>query len=984
MLNRILFIITIFVVFFGQDLVYSQYVSSDYSKPGDSYINYSGRNYENYSQVFLRRKFYDNWGNLLIDGVSIFSLNENQKQSTGNTNDGGTSDLVKSKYYGQYFNNLVISNDFYSGFSTRLMVGDAIRTKFTGLTFDKTRFNGMRLDLGTEKYRGSLILSRISDPIRMRFDQNDPTYNARRRVRDWTQYLFGGHFETDLGDVLTLGATYVNQHQRKASTGSQSASIRGVPANAIPRVIFVKVLDDSPDDNSGPIIYNIPQITVNGKPRTLKRLRHSSPSTTETDLSHPIQFYIFRNFDIDNLMYTGIDTTSYTRYANYNNKYETDLEPVYPEQIKPRENLVYAYVIPEGTESVQFSVILANDYRIDAAHDWVNALDDYYKDARWVSHTDSMVIGTPTSFMNMTRAEGNVKDGSNRKLVTFNYSLSTGMAVYSLNFKFNWQGFNVEGEFAQSMSYSQYPISRGALFDKSGNAFYVRGSKKIGRFTFGGEKYRMDPTYITALNIYTLENSYYSAPAAGGQISPVAPDFLGFDAPNYSTNYLPGAAFYPLVDDNDDRDRWEDGFYFYNAQSSSYQNQDVLNKIPDPFHLGYRQNINELTSLADIVRQPDAGIFPGKDKDRDGIPDDDKNSNGIPDYAEDFLTFNVDPPSFEFGDDWNNNGVIDAQENDILPDYPYPPDQDGYHLFTSVEAIKNMNISAGIIRDKGLAQGGYSKVNYGKFTYSTMNPRLGSIDIFYTIKSVEDNIVNNVYLFQGVVTAQNIYPTYTSDPLKYRNSLANIFYVGSKIIQIPNLNIENNVRWELNKQYSIGNPALDITDQITAATGEQLRADLTSWAFVNKIDYTFKLFDGLLQFKPQFKVRTQKESKAATDMAGKRIVSIITNRQETIPIFRIDYKLTSKTDIHFGLQGFSLFGSGSTLTYRIRNMKDNIGDEDRKTVAFTINNRSEHVGYNIVLEAGVKFTQHDYKRAEDKALYGSEESLIFFSLYAGF
>jgi hypothetical protein len=981
MLYRKLTLITIFILLFCQDFVYSQFVSYDYSRPNDSYINYAGRNYENYSQVFLRRKFYDNWGNLLIDGISIFSLNEDQRQSTSGSSDGGTSDLVKSKYYGQYFQNLVIANDFYSGFSTRLMVGDAIRTKFTGLTLDKARFNGVRLDMGTEKYRGSLVLSRISDPIRMRFDQTD-TYSFRRRIHDWTQYLFGGHFETDIGDVLTLGATYVNQHQRRAS-GTQSASIRGVVTAAIPRVIFVRVSDDTPGDNSGPIVYNVPQITINGKTMALKRLRHSSPSTTETDLSHPIQYYIFRNFDIDNLIYTGIDTTSFTRYMNYNNKFETDKEPVYPEQLATKENLVYAYVIPEGTESVQFSVILANDYRVDAAHDWVNALEDYYKDARWSSHTDTMMMGTPTPFYTQVRAEGNVKDASNRKLVVFNYSLTTGMCVYSLNFKFNWQGFNLEGEFAQSLTYSKYPILNGSLFDKTGNAFYIRGSKKVGRFTFGGEKYRMEPDFTTSLNIYTLENSYYNLPTSG-QMTPVPPDYLGFDPTYTFAAYLPGAAYYSLVDDNDDKDRWEDGFYFYNATATSSLNQDVLNKNPDPFHLGYRQNWNELTSLADIIRQPDAGIFPGKDKDHDGIPDDDKNSNGVPDYAEDFLTFSVDPPSFEFGDDWNNNGVIDAQENDILPDYPYPLDQEGYHLFSSFEVINNMNISAGIIRDKGIAKGGISKVNYGKFTYSIINPKLGALDAFYTIKRVEDNIPNDVYLFQGVVTASNLYPTYTFDPLRYRNSVTNIFYLGTKLTQIPNLNIENNVRWELNKQNAMGHPTIDITDAVSLATGEQCEADLTSWAFVNKIDYTYSMFNGNLQFKPQFKVRTQKETKVSSDYTGRRAVSILTNKQETIPIFRIDYKLTSQTDIHFGLQGFSLFGSGGLLKYRIRNMKNNEGDEDRRTIAFTINNRSQHVGYNIALEAGVKFTNHDYKREEDRKLYGSEESLIFFQIYAGF
>jgi len=93
----------------------------------------------------------------------------------------------------------------------------------------------------------------------------------------------------------------------------------------------------------------------------------------------------------------------------------------------------------------------------------------------------------------------------------------------------------------------------------------------------------------------------------------------------------------------------------YNVQTYPLGNPDVKNptNVPNFWRLGYRQNANELQPLDDIIRKPDAGIFPGRDADGDGIPDDDRNSNGIPDYTEDFLTYYTDPPSFLWGDDWN-------------------------------------------------------------------------------------------------------------------------------------------------------------------------------------------------------------------------------------------------------------------------------------------------------------------------------------------
>jgi hypothetical protein len=71
------------------------------------------------------------------------------------------------------------------------------------------------------------------------------------------------------------------------------------------------------------------------------------------------------------------------------------------------------------------------------------------------------------------------------------------------------------------------------------------------------------------------------------------------------------------------------------------------------------------------------------------------------------------------------------------------------------------------------------------------------------------------------------------------------------------------------------------------------------------------------------------------------------------------------------------------MSYRIRNLRDNYLDEDRQTTAVSITNKSDYGGYKVLVELGVKLTKHDYLREEDKDR-GSEESLIFFSVYAGF
>jgi hypothetical protein len=153
---RSLFLFTLlFSAVWLPDRTSAQFISSDRDK--GTYLNYSGRNYENYSTVLQRRKFYDNYGNFLVDGVTIFGLSEQQRPANLGLLDIPISSLSKSRFYSSYFSNLVILNDSYSGLTSRLMIGDAIRTKFTSLTLDRARFNGVRWDVATTKYRATVL-----------------------------------------------------------------------------------------------------------------------------------------------------------------------------------------------------------------------------------------------------------------------------------------------------------------------------------------------------------------------------------------------------------------------------------------------------------------------------------------------------------------------------------------------------------------------------------------------------------------------------------------------------------------------------------------------------------------------------------------------------------------------------------------------------------------------------------------------------------
>lgn len=978
----------------------AQFISDDQDR--GTYLNYSGRNYENYSTGLLRRKFYDGFGNFLVDGVTVYALNEEQRPTT-NVLDVPASTMSKTRFYSSYFSNLVIMNDSYSGLTSRLMVGDAIRTKFTSLTFDKARFNGIRWDAATSKYRASILSSRVSDPIRMDPDNVLTSRQQILRIREWTTYLLGGHFETDLGDVLTLGLTYVNQHQRRTTADSRNTDFRGIPASAIPRVIFVTVRDDSPGDNSGPMIFGPPQIYVNGQATAMLDIKNQVPDPQRTNIRNPIQYYVFRDYaPLYVATFPAEDTVSQTDHVFYKIR-SGAVNLRYPYEISSDRkdidyNVTYAYVIPVDVTSVEFSAVLANDYKIDLSQDWINYFDEYTPPPgqRFNSHADSIVVtGYPpfiTPFKTAVRADGNVKDGSNKRVVRFSYGLTTGMATYGLNFKFTWEGFDIEGEFARMAEFNKYPILPGARFENVNDAFYIRGTKRIGRVTLGAERYSIAAGFTGRLDMYTVDNSLY-----GTQNVPIRPDQITFDVDQATDpvpgNYTPGnggGAIYALIDDNDDNDRWEDGFYHYNVRPfPDIRNGDVVNYnyrvgLPgfgDPFLLGYRQNSNELIGLSDIIRKPDAGIFPGRDADRDGIPDDDRNSDGIPDYQQDFLTFYVDPPFFIYGDDWNNNGVIDVQENDILPDMAYNPDLDGHHLFSSVELMRSMNLRVGTIRERAPSHGGKNFSDYLKWTYEAGTPRFGTMNLFFVHKRVEDNIPNNGFQFTGALTINSATPTFVFDPLEYRNSSVDQLYLGTTYTQVANLRIENNVRFENNSQYGIGSGQRDIRGSFLDPN-DQKDGRITKLGVVNKIDYTFRFLNGKLLVIPQFKVRTAKTVKNEELPTGIRTSTVTSHIQEVMPILRFDYSLTDRTFLRVGFQGIAGLGDG--LIYQIKNIRSPAYDENRRTVAVTLTNKSSYGGYNVVIDLGYKFTSRDFPRLPDLRYRHLDESLLFVTVYAGF
>ena len=116
--------------------------------------NFARDSYRRYLSLILEGdETFDNFGKSLGRGWLVYNWSQEQAGSRGSFIDkrgGGLSsmDLMANQRpaYRDFFDRLVIASDQRGGASYRLMIGDEIFTRFTPLTFNKPRFNGVRLD----------------------------------------------------------------------------------------------------------------------------------------------------------------------------------------------------------------------------------------------------------------------------------------------------------------------------------------------------------------------------------------------------------------------------------------------------------------------------------------------------------------------------------------------------------------------------------------------------------------------------------------------------------------------------------------------------------------------------------------------------------------------------------------------------------------------------------------------------------------------
>jgi hypothetical protein len=667
-----------------------QELYNEYRWKQSEYTNYARERYERYVDTSLQGDyFYDFFGNLSTRGWLVYDWQQDRPQQFG-------SSILKTSRYNQWFNRVVVSSDQKGQYFYSVTIGDEIRTTLTPMTFSKPSFNGIQWDVATDKYQGTFLLARPSRPaVATTLDIPDQKTSVTN--------LFGGRGVMQVGDFAKIGATYVTAFQGQTlfddfSGNPFTGGALTTDQNALPiSRIIIRLSDDSPEDGVGGAALFDDDILITDVDGNKFR---GSTIGFEPIREGGFQRVGFLAADGDERIDLTYDFT----------------DPLY---LGPDPSVI---------EKISFELVISNDYKVEVTSDRQ-------------TNRDSQPV-----FLGVERAQGNIRDNSNQRLLKFDYGLPTSNTIigFTLETTDVW-GFNFYGEYDFNKQYRQYPNLNLQDHHKASNdaqAWMVNLSKAAYPWFVFAEGYSMDADYSTSTFL------------AGTR---------GQDEIDYEDEI---SYIYEFVEDNDDQDR--------------------------------RPDWNRFGVLSDNA------VFPGFDENNDFISDFNQNDtedrpNFVPDYEEPFLRYAADRPEYLFGIDMNNNGWIDRFENDEEADYPYKRDHRGYNVYTGAYIGPQARLTVGRLSEKLLAGDGKNRSSYLLFTYEGDFSNLGRLQVFNNFKLVKDNIPDN--LFQWVQPANSRGTQLrVFDPLPARDTWVNSSYVRFDFRRIDNLNVISKFKTEIFNQ----------------------------------------------------------------------------------------------------------------------------------------------------------------------------------------
>lgn len=888
--------------FAGYDLRKSPtYYTERYASMRDSSLTST---YAQYMGV-MNRATYDQFGNFLLPGGEVYSMNWNQSRA-------GASNTYSSVYQ-SVFNRLVVSADEFSNWQTQFMIGRAyvsggdvlggLRMYVTPSTMKMTNFSGVRWDLSSRKNNVSLFLK-------------TPMGTTASTPQDST--LYGLHWQSILGDVLKVGGTFVT-HYRSTSQYSNIDIDENIKNE--PRYVYLVLTDDSPEDtNNGPRIYDV-KVLVNGEEQTVPTRAFKIPDIInarrfDSATSMSSTYYVFSssvgaysatyslpyreesNLATSGSWFLNLINNNETTFAYLFSKrtgsgyglvnvlnsdgsryYGVDASSGYLEAAGT-DVVIYEFQIPSGTRDLKFKTLVANDYNIDLiATFYASTMTS--NEAEWdttpftTAWTNCWNVKYDAK--NAAKAKGNVKDLSNTKWVTVQYDRVTGMAVYGLNMELNWRGLRVNGEVNEYTAYSAYPLnyqySGGSHSTSSARAWFVTMEKDFDKWGFGGEAY------------------------------------------NYPYDYM---RYFGTVDDNDDNDD--------------------------------RTGPNE--SSANVE-------YPGLDVDWDRNYD--TSEDGKP-----FLEYYYD--GVVFGDDFNHNGTIDVRENDYAADYPYETNSYGHHFFVKLKPRERSLITAGYYDLQQETKEGRNKTEYLKFEHFQGLGSLGEMSIQHRTELIQYNSFNS-YRFgdTGVYRYTSLMDSMVNTTLIHTRikPIRNLNIINDVLTKLktgygdPITSADNTINEHLVTQIpEKGNGRLLSATFIHKADYTLIVGDreIIPDVYVGGIRLIKAKRIKELKLQPMIKFEN-----AYSSVYNVRLARYYQHEAYAVyPILRVDYQVAPKTKLRCGFQGFP----GWEEIHRVRNVDTYteyaLTEYNRHRMVLAFENRALYQGFNLVSLIGMRKVSTDY------------------------
>lgn len=460
----------------GDDVPYLNYADDNYilwQRQTQSWFALGGR------PERFRNVRWDRVGNYMGGGYNrVFSIEETR---SGSDNSGFS--MIDHR-------NLLlrIGHYTYHDLHWTATAGDRVRSKFTPLTLSQSHLATARLDIDYKgKERASLIYNRGREDLGLFSTWGARTgddYEYGGDSQDAPVLMYGFHWEHREGEFLKIGTSLLNQIVAFPSSPRSSALRGDLPYEMVgPKTIRVFIADDTPDD-----------------PRTTARV-----------------------YGVE-VVVTGVQEEEAVRFSSNSGdpNYDMRLIPSVDGgrvlaggglEVTGTEVVIFEFTIPADmtVESARFGAEVEGDYRIGVrqVHDFAtvnNKGDVKLVETQWPATPLATEGRRPFKwyieegeepYFTVARSTGQGGQGSNRRMVFFDYGMPTGQSFASVNWEADLVGLKLSGEVAYNVQNFMYPVGDN-LGDRSSQkalAYWVNGLKELGRgrLEIGGEVFRMDP-----------------------------------------------------------------------------------------------------------------------------------------------------------------------------------------------------------------------------------------------------------------------------------------------------------------------------------------------------------------------------------------------------------------------------------------------------------------------------------------------------------